>query len=217
VDYKTISEWISYDPDSGELVWVKSPHPLIEIGRLVRSVDKAGYYRVHIRGKSYKAHRVAWLLFYKEWPSALIDHINGVKNDNRILNLRDVSTRENSCNRKCNREGHLPGTTFLPHTQKHWQAYIFCEGKRRQLGLYETMEEAHMAYLRARKELDETGHISKVFGHTDALGASYIKEQDKWLAQIRVKGVVVRLGYYTTQQEASEVYWAKRKELGLCK
>ena len=92
MDYKEyILRNFSYDPDTGI------------IKRLDRknsngSKDHYGYLIIKIKGKQFKAHRIAWLLYYKEYPSKNIDHINRIKDDNRIVNLRDVSQKENNLN-----------------------------------------------------------------------------------------------------------------------
>lgn len=80
---------ISYDKDTGI------------IKRLNRkngngSFDKDGYLIIKIKGKQYKAHRLAWLYEFGTLPLNNIDHINGIRNDNRICNLRCVSQSVNA-------------------------------------------------------------------------------------------------------------------------
>jgi len=62
------------------------------------SIDKAGYLIIKYKGSQYKSHRVCWYLFYGKEPLKTIDHINGIKTDNRISNLRDVTISENNMN-----------------------------------------------------------------------------------------------------------------------
>lgn len=61
------------------------------------NLDDTGYYRVMLKGKNYKVHRIIWVLFYKKLEQC-IDHINGIKTDNRINNLRNVSQALNCKN-----------------------------------------------------------------------------------------------------------------------
>ena len=76
-----IKKYFSYDPNSGL------------INRADRknsngSLDKDGYLILKIKGSQFKAHRIAWYLYYDEMPSMEIDHINRNRTDNRICNLR---------------------------------------------------------------------------------------------------------------------------------
>jgi hypothetical protein len=67
-------------------------------------MDNCGYFIIKLNRKTYKAHRIAWLLTYGSWPEDQIDHINGNGLDNRLENLRDVSNRENLRNKKIPKE-----------------------------------------------------------------------------------------------------------------
>ena len=87
-----LKEIISYDPNDGS------------ISRLDRSggcgsIDAYGYLIIKIKGVQYKSHRLAWLYMYGEMPKGVIDHINGIRTDNRKSNLRDVTQKENCKNR----------------------------------------------------------------------------------------------------------------------
>ena len=83
------------------------------------TVNKKGYHRISIRiGKDLTLvfmHRAAWALYYGRWPSE-IDHLNGIKTDNRLCNLREVSRSENDQNRvwkwKPNARTGLPGVYY---------------------------------------------------------------------------------------------------------
>lgn len=87
---------------------------------------------------SYKAHRLAWLYIYGEWPSDQIDHINHIRTDNRIKNLRDASSYENSKNQsipKNNTSGVL-GVGWNKLGRK-WRSNISVNGKRLHLGCFD--------------------------------------------------------------------------------
>jgi hypothetical protein len=59
------------------------------------SLDHYGYLIIKIKGKQFKAHRLAWFLYYGYFPKKELDHINHIRNDNRILNLREATRIEN--------------------------------------------------------------------------------------------------------------------------
>lgn len=64
------------------------------------SKDKDGYLTLKIKGKRFKAHRIIWLLVYREWPESELDHINRDRTDNRIENLR-LANREIQFSNMC--------------------------------------------------------------------------------------------------------------------
>lgn len=59
------------------------------------SLDKDGYLILKIKGRQFKAHRIAWFLYYGEMPMMELDHINHIRTDNRICNLRVVDRKKN--------------------------------------------------------------------------------------------------------------------------
>src|SRR5690348_3341834 len=104
-DFESFLTWealvdvLSYDPATGEFRWVKSGR-LGWVGRLAGNVDKReGYRRIEILGRGFFASRLAWLYMTKRWPRGLVDHKNGVRDDDRWGNLRDVGRWENRHNR----------------------------------------------------------------------------------------------------------------------
>lgn len=109
-----------------------------------------GYVTIRIDRKNHQAHRLAWLYVKGEWPEQEIDHINGVRGDNHWSNLREAKRSENAQNRtayRCNATG-LLGIQF---TRGKWQAKIAVHKRQKYLGRYETPEEAHAAYLDAKR------------------------------------------------------------------
>lgn len=144
---------VAYDPSTGRF------------RRLVRTNwqaaegwrDRNGHVRMSVAGKAYAAHRLAWLFVHGVWPIGDIDHINGDRADNRIENLRDVSKAINQQNqrRAHKRNPHrLLGVTYHKARGKY-QAQISVGAKHRYLGLFDTAEEAHAVYLKAKRELHE--------------------------------------------------------------
>lgn len=148
----TLEEYIkskyTYNPETGEVIGPE--------GGVLRVVCQ-GYLRISV-GPRYNikriyAHRMAWLLYYGEWPKQKIDHINGIKDDNRIVNLRDVSVRQNNCNKLLHIKGRLVGTYF-DKRRNHWRSTIRVKGKSKHLGVYKTEQEAHDAYIAYKNECE---------------------------------------------------------------
>ena len=161
-DWLTVEEArsrLNYDPETGRLTWKKLRNTR-RIGEEAKSLDVAGYVQVNISGTLVKGHRLAWLLHYGAWPDGDIDHINGVRNDNRISNLRCVSPKVNCQNQ---RVGSRPSVTGLigVHLQgrgsanKRYRAKIWVDGRQIHLGGYATPEEAHAAYVLAKRKYHE--------------------------------------------------------------
>lgn len=100
-----LEDYLAYDPQSGDLTWIDRPANCVKVGSKVKSKTSDGYLAVCLKGKQYKAHRVAWFLYHGEWPEDQIDHINRVKTDNRIDNLRCVSHQENQMNKTKGKSG----------------------------------------------------------------------------------------------------------------
>ena len=137
-----IKKYLRYDAETGKLFWKLNKGRAGKAGNEAGWFDK-GYCRVEINRKKYQAHRIAWLLTYGSWPVDQIDHINGITNDNRLTNLRDVSLIENARNKKIyknNTSGTL-GVYFYKRGQ-NYQANITINGKSKHLGYFKNKEEA---------------------------------------------------------------------------
>jgi hypothetical protein len=142
---------LDYDPETGIFKWKARVANCLHPGAIAGHIRDDGYRVIKFNHKALKAHRIAWLLTYGEWPKQDIDHINGIPGDNRICNLRDISHRMNGCNRKENREGKLAGASYHKKARK-WAAQLKVKDKVIHLGLFPTMEEAHQAYMKAVSE-----------------------------------------------------------------
>ena len=90
---------ILYVDEEHQLRWRVKPCPKIAVNAVAGS-DHYGYRRVTIRNKFFLSHRVIWAIHYGSWPSNNLDHINGIRNDNRIENLREATPQENKTNAK---------------------------------------------------------------------------------------------------------------------
>jgi len=99
-----------------------------------------------MQGKLIKAHRAAWALYFGVFPEGDIDHINGVRDDNRICNLRDVDRRANSRNaaRHKNNNSGISGVYWHVRDNR-WVASINFAGMQRHLGYYPSLIDAASA------------------------------------------------------------------------
>jgi hypothetical protein len=149
-----LKQILFYCAITGHFTWLVSTARRIKIGDRAGTPNEKGYIIIQINGKLYRAHRLAWLYVHGYLPTKQIDHKNGIKDDNRIDNLREATNSENHQNkgkRKDNTSG-FTGVTFHKPTGK-WLAQIGIGGKKHFLGLFNTREEARDAYLKAKSEL----------------------------------------------------------------
>ena len=142
-----------YDPLTGILTW-KNDTKInnSKAGTRAGCIKADGYRYVRLNNKLYCEHRVCWAMAYPELPRQ-IDHINMVRDDNRICNLRPATNGENGMNKpmQSNNTTGFKGVTFHKGTRKY-HAKICFNGTRRSLGYYRTPEEASMAYAKAAGE-----------------------------------------------------------------
>lgn len=145
---------INYVQETGEIFWRERPEDHFKSLRAARvwnsmcagklAFDGAtanGYLKGGFEGRELLAHRVAWLAMNGSFPCQDIDHINGDRSDNRILNLREVSRAENMKNKgwSGNRCGAIG---VYKHKFGRFAARIQSGGKRISLGYFDTIEDA---------------------------------------------------------------------------
>jgi hypothetical protein len=149
-----LKELLHYCAETGVFTWIAKPNRNIVIGSIAGAIHSHGYIHVNVDGKRYYAHRLAWFYVNGCWPKFEIDHINLDKKDNRIVNLRDITHGENLHNlrspQRNNKTSNLIGASFHSGAGK-FVASIGLKGKTKYLGLFETAELAHQAYLNAKK------------------------------------------------------------------
>lgn len=148
-----IREILDYKSETGIFVWktIASKNSSNKIGDVAGSIDPQGYRRIGIARKYYMEHRLAWLYVYGEWPKEQIDHIDNDRSNNRIENLRDVNQSINQHNQiRAHSHNHNGYLGVHPHRDK-FRARIRINGEDKHLGLFCTPEEAHIAYLNAKR------------------------------------------------------------------
>lgn len=114
--------------------------------------------RIFIDKKAYLAHRLAWLYVHGTFPANDIDHINGVRHDNRIENLRDVPRVVNAHNRNRANKNNSHGRLGVYKVRHRWVAQLGAKGARRYLGIFDSAVEAEAAYLAAKEAYDGELH-----------------------------------------------------------
>lgn len=144
-----------YDPDTG-IFTSKIKRGKVTVGKKVGTLNPLnGYLKCCVNRKQYQMHRLAWLYVYGKFPDKEIDHINGIKTDNRISNLRDVTPSENQHNKwkaQSNNKSGLLGAFYVKR-EGRYMSYISCNKKRHYLGLFDTDQKAHEAYMEAKIKL----------------------------------------------------------------
>ncbi len=124
-------------------------------GSVAGTMNDQGYVLVSVKSHQYRAHRLAWLYVTGQWPTGEIDHKNADRSDNRWENLRDVSTTVNAQNKRRaqrNSKTGLLGACWAMR-DKTFIARIKVDGRYRSLGSFESAEQAHAAYVEAKRRL----------------------------------------------------------------
>jgi hypothetical protein len=164
--FELANEFLTYHSETGDLIWKMRDRKHFKsdwswkvtntrfAGTVAGNVNKKNKYRgIEVNGKPYLAHRLAWLLHYGVWPEDQIDHINNVRDDNRIENLRDATHVQNQRNKSSakNSSSKYLGVTWHKKANK-WQAQIEVDGTKYHLGLFTVEEDAARAYNAAAKK-----------------------------------------------------------------
>lgn len=156
IPVETLRKLLSYDPETGKLTWLeRAENPNETVASIRRwnacyagtigftTVNISGYYYGAVYNQKCLAHRVAWAIYYGEWPKAQLDHINRNRKDNRIVNLRPATPGENNKNRnrQTNNKSGVTGVSWCAKARA-WRAQIQVNGKNKCLGTFTSKPEA---------------------------------------------------------------------------
>ena len=147
--YEEVAKLFTYDRESGVLYWRIRNGNHTRRNYVAGSIkgNNNGYRRVRIKGKNYMEHRIIMMLCFGHIPeNAEIDHINHVRDDNRLANLRFATQRENLRNQSVSSKS-TTGVTgvYFNKTRNKFIAQIKVNRQVHYLGCYNTLEEAAAA------------------------------------------------------------------------
>lgn len=166
-----------YDPETGVLTRIAAGHTSQRfIGETAGSINRTnGYVNVKIgTNNGFRAHRLIWLYVHGLWPQHDLDHINGIRHDNRLCNLREATRAQNVHNASC-RKTSISGIKGVSwdNAKACWITQVYRPDGTKYLGCFESKEDAAKAYrLEAQKafgafarparieEQTSTGHMS---------------------------------------------------------
>lgn len=145
---------LEYLPNTGEFrrIEVHRKHPQY-FGKVTGWLTSSGYQSIQVDGCKFMAHRLAFLYMTGRWPPEDIDHIDGDRSNNRWANLRPTSRAVNLQNQRRARSNNIAGFLGVKLHRKRFQARIRVNKKEIYLGVFDTPEQAHAAYIEAKRRL----------------------------------------------------------------
>ena len=148
---------LSYEPLTGVFRWKEktSKFSHVVIGQIAGGTEPDGRRAIRIDGHMHWAHRLVWLYMKGDMPMGEIDHINGDPGDNRWSNLRLADRRINCQNHRKAFRQNRTGLIGVTPKRMRFEAGITVNGRRRYLGSFATADEAHAAYVTAKRDLHE--------------------------------------------------------------
>lgn len=173
ITQERLKEVLSYDPTTGAFMWASKFTQTIIVGEVAGCIDGNGYRHIDIDGKTYKAHRLAWLYMEGYFPESDVDHENRIKHDNRWCNLRHVSRSCNMRNRGIlsNNTSGVNGVHWRV-ARGRWIASIRVDKHLFHLGSFENLQDAVKARWEAEIKFDFPNCNTTSSAHL------YLKEQE---------------------------------------
>lgn len=155
-----LHELFEYDIDTGVFTR-KTSFNRWKVGDKVGYVNTDGYIEAGVDGEYYGVHRLAWIYVNGDIHVDEIDHINGVRDDNRISNLRPATKAINAQNKRVARVDSKSGILGVcwHKTSSKWHAQIQVAGKKLHLGTFVNKEDAYDAYISAKRKMHEGNTI----------------------------------------------------------
>jgi hypothetical protein len=152
-----LKELLHYDADTGRFIRAKAVNNRTKVGQAAGRINSDGYVVISVDNVTHTAHRLAFLWMTGTYPchAGPVDHINGIRDDNRWSNLRQVTAQQNQHNRHhadrfAGRTSKRLGVSFKDKGRNRWEANIRVGGKLMYLGRYASEDEASNAYMKAK-------------------------------------------------------------------
>ena len=164
-----LKKLLHYNPETGVFTWKVKTSNRVKVGDVAGHINKTGYLQIGVSGNLYQSHRLAWLYMTGKWPKDHIDHINGIKDDNRWPNLREATHRQNQFNTVSHRNtsSKYKGVSWDKSVKK-WRAKAMLDKKTRNLGVFDCEHEAALVYNQfALKHHGEYARFNQVYNHFD--------------------------------------------------
>jgi hypothetical protein len=139
ISHERLLSVLSYSVDDGLFRWRQKLSRASIVGGVAGCANSYGHIRIVVDGRFYMAHRLAWFYVYGVWPLVILDHINRLRSDNRISNLREANYKQNL-----------------------WRAACMTNGVKRYLGYFRSAEEASKRYLEHVKDVRGEGWVGVV-------------------------------------------------------
>ncbi len=156
--HERLKELLEYNSDTGAFTWIKRPVVTarrVSPGDAAGVINATGYVYISIDKEKWRAHRLAWFYVHGVAPLRHIDHINGIRSDNRISNLREATVSANQQNLRIAQKNSRTGKLGVAVNGQGYCARIMVKGKQLYLGQFSTSDDAHEAYLKAKREMHE--------------------------------------------------------------
>lgn len=167
--WERLNELFHIDPTNGVLIWKKNTGKKRMIGKIAGDLNhRFGYVCICIDRVDYKRHRLIWFYVHKQWPTADLDHIDGVRDNDGILNLREATRSQNTWNSaipRTNKSGYK-GVCWNKRANK-WRAYIKAYDVWHHLGHFDNIEDAISARKQAETQYHEgyASHKDRAIGY----------------------------------------------------
>ena len=146
ITYEQAASEVSYEPNTGRFIRAST-------GRETGTKTCYGYIQVNVAKRIVRANRLAVLLQTGEWPVGVVDHINGVRDDNRWANLRDVSHAINAQNVKSASRRNKLGALGVHQDRGKFKVVMTAYGRHHFVGRFSTLDEAKQAHAQAKQRL----------------------------------------------------------------